>query len=500
MLSKKSWTLGARIGDPSGFGKVYEATADEGETAVAKLVPKEPGADRELLFEELSGVPNVVPIIDTGETKDEWVLVMPRAERSLRGEIDDRGGTVTLDEALPILIDITKALAELANRDEKVVHRDLKPENVLYLNGHWCLADFGIARYAEASTAPDTKKLAMSPPYAPPERWRFQRATPASDIYSLGIMAQEMLTGHLPFTGPGWTEFHEQHVRDKPPALTGVPAPVASLVDECLYKAPEARPTPTNLLARLERANTPSSPAAARLQEVQQQIVSEQSKNMASASAASTEKVRRDGLFAAADQGLVAISAPLREAVLANAGAATPDPRSTADDWALRLGEASLGMDRAKRASMGNFGPWTPKFDVIAFASVGINIPPGRDGYHGRIHSLWYGDIQEEGVYRWFETGFMVAALIPRRLSHFPAPMEPCEEAGKALSNAITEWQVARKFRPIDQGEETAFIERWLDYLAQGGRGHLADAEQPARGVCRRLVAPLASPTRSACP
>lgn len=242
--------------------------------------------------------------------------------------------------------------------------------------------------------------MAMSAPYAAPERWRFERATSAADVYSLGIMAWHMLMGDLPFTGPGWTEFREQHLHEKSPDLTGVPAAIASLVDECLFKPPEARPTPKNLLARLEGANTPSSPAAARLQEAQQKIVAEQSKALASASAVLSEKERRDALFGAADLSLKAVSAPLRQAILDNAPTATPDPRSTADDWALRLGDASLGIDPAKRASMGNFGLWRPAFDVIAFSALGINIPPGRDEYHGRLHSLWYGDIQEQGVYR----------------------------------------------------------------------------------------------------
>lgn len=469
-LAKKTWELGARIGDPSGFGKVYEATADDGEIGVVKLVPKEPGAERELLFEELSGVPNVVPIIETGDTNDSWVLVMPRAERSVRAEIDAHGGKPTLDDALPILIDIATALAAL---DGHLVHRDLKPENVLLLNGHWCLADFGIARYAEASTAPDTRKFAMSAPYAAPERWRFETATSAADVYSLGIMAWEMLMGARPFTGPDGTDFRQQHLHEKAADLTGVPAPVASLIDECLYKSAGARPTPKNLLARLEQANTPSSPAAARLQAAQQAIVAEQSKALASASAASTEKERRAALFEAADKSLKAISAQLRQAILDNAPAATPDPRSTHTDWALRLGEATIGMDVANQASMGNFGSWHPAFDVIAFSGIAVNIPPGSDQFHGRGHSLWYGDIQEKAVYRWFETAFMVSPLIARRLTHVPAGMDPGEESGKAIGVGMNEWQLARPFVPIDQGETTAFIERWLDWFAQAAAGEL---------------------------
>jgi eukaryotic-like serine/threonine-protein kinase len=67
----------------------------------------------------------------------------------------------------------------------------------------------------------------------------------------------------------------------------------------------------------------------------------------------------------------------------------------------------------------------------------------------------------------------MVAALIPKRMSHLPAAMEPGENAGKALANAMTEWQVARPFMPIDQGEETAFIERWLDWFARAAAGSM---------------------------
>ena len=115
---------------------MHEAIADDGTIGVVKLVPKDPGADRELLFEELSGVPNIVPIIDIGELADSWVLVMPRADRSLRGHLDNEGGVLPLDSTVAILIDIARALAYL---DGRVVHRDLKPENVLLLTavGAW---------------------------------------------------------------------------------------------------------------------------------------------------------------------------------------------------------------------------------------------------------------------------------------------------------------------------------------------------------------------------
>ena len=85
------WELGNLIYE-GGFGKVYEASSEGERRYVAKLVPKEPGSERELLFRgDISDVRNVVPIIDQGELADAYVLIMPRAERSLADEIASRG-------------------------------------------------------------------------------------------------------------------------------------------------------------------------------------------------------------------------------------------------------------------------------------------------------------------------------------------------------------------------------------------------------------------------
>ena len=149
------WDLGAPIGS-GGFARVHEAVSPDGEPAAIKLIPKDRGAERELLLPaELEDCPNVIPILATGEFEDSWVLVMPRADLSLRNYMRDK---TVLDhaDAVAVLTDILAALVALEGR---VVHRDLKPENVLRLNGRWCLADFGIARYAEQATAADTREF-----------------------------------------------------------------------------------------------------------------------------------------------------------------------------------------------------------------------------------------------------------------------------------------------------------------------------------------------------
>src|SRR5712692_7912840 len=165
----REWTLGDQIGR-GGFGQVFAASSGDQE-AVVKLVPKDPGADREFLFVDLGKARNVIPIIEHGEHDDFWVLVMPRAEMSLREFLASSSNRMGLAEAVAVLKDVCDALIDL---EPKVVHRDLKPENVLLLEGHWCIADFGISRYAEATTAPDTQKFALTAAYAAPERWRME--------------------------------------------------------------------------------------------------------------------------------------------------------------------------------------------------------------------------------------------------------------------------------------------------------------------------------------
>jgi serine/threonine-protein kinase len=125
----------------------------------------------------------------------------------------------------------------------------------------------------------------------------------------------------------------------------------------------------------------------------------------------------------------------------------------------------------------------------VAFAAVGITIPADRHGYTGRAHSLFYCDAQQEGAYRWYETAFMVTPVMPKRTAMDPIAFAPSENAGKALSRTLAEWQVAWPFTPIDQGEEEAFIERWLDWFGQAASGQLSHPsrmpERPPSGSYR---------------
>jgi serine/threonine protein kinase len=466
---KKEWEIGEQIG-AGGFGAVKLATCGDQE-AVAKFIPKAPGADRELLFVDLGSAGNVVPIIDHGETEDSWVLVMPRAEKSLRQHISDEGSALSADAVRTIMTDIVTTLVDLS---DKVVHRDLKPENVLLLDGRWCLADFGISRYAEATTAPDTHKFAMSPPYAAPERWRSERATGAADVYSVGVMGYEMLSGQRPFLGPTLEDFRDQHLHAAPRALNSTDASLASLVDECLIKASGARPSAANLLVRLERAaDTPRPAGLTRLQEASRAQANRDAELARVASQASSEGERRAGLSEAAVRGLELIVEALVESI-GTAAPASSSERLGDGARSLKLGPAELRVfplrqystasDRSGRAIA---------FDVVASATVGVAMPPDQYGYEGRSHSLWFCDAREKGQYAWFETAFMISPLTARQSSRDPFALEPGPEAAEAIAPVMGAFQVAWPFTRLDAEGLDDFVSRWAGWLADASERRL---------------------------
>ena len=505
-LERQEWLVGKQLGG-GGFGQVFTAKSAAGDSAAVKFVPKAPGAERELLFEDLAGARNIVPIIDRGETEDSWVLVMPRAEKSLRQHLAEAAGPLDANDVVAILSDIATALVDL---DRRVVHRDLKPENVLLLDGRWCLADFGIARYADDTTAPDTRKHAWSPPYAAPEQWRRQRATSATDVYALGGIAYELLARSTPFPGPGVEDFYEQHLHETPPSLPGIPSTLDALIQECLDKGWEARPSPKDLsarLARIARSQAPSGGLAA-LECVHRKVVSRRVDKDREQSAWRSEAERRDDLYRAATRRLSWISDTLRETIAEHAPSVAVEQEP--GGWTIRLNRAELQFTPPTNTPV---SPWgdrrpAPAFDVIAHASLTLTVPGVRTSapfdYKGRSHSLWFCDAKEVRQYQWFETAFMLSTLMdPINLSVYiaveggiqrgyraPFSLAPGQESVLALSAGIDRLQVAWPFTVVNIGESDEFIDRWAGWLADGAQDRLQHPselpERPTQGSWRQ--------------
>ena len=458
-----TWTIGARIRS-GGFGAVHEVSRDDDVAYVAKFVHADPGADRELLFSEQPPSPFIVPVVDKGPWDDLLVLVMPRAEKSLHDELQSVGGRLPVVDAIRVLLDVASGLAAI---DGAVVHRDLKPSNVVYLDERWQIADFGIARYANAATAHDTRKHSMTPPYAAPEQWRGEHASAATDVYAFGVVAFELLSGNRPFRGPSEQVFRDQHLHATPPPLQGVPADVQSLVGECLLKAPGARPSAQNLVARLNRRL--ARPVAIEgLERANRLAVERMTEAERRASTVRSQEARTVALREAARSSLDALSHALLLAIRDHASAAQIKSGTGDIRFHASLLQATLSFGGVRDVSAAEGIP----FDVVTAASIKVQLPRKYD-WDGREHSLWYCDAKEEGRYRWFETAFDMNPITGRRAYVSPFALPPDDNAARALLPGITSFVMSWPFTPVDQGDETAFVARWLTWFGDASLGVL---------------------------
>jgi serine/threonine-protein kinase len=168
---------------------------------------------------------------------------------TLRGVIERRG-PMAIDVALPLLDALARALAVV--HQQSLVHRDLKPTNVLVLDEvepRLKLLDFGMVRLIDdqGQRLTATGTPLGTPGYMAPEQILGSEVGPAVDVYALGVIAFEMLTGKLPFQAPTAVEVQELHLRASPPRVseeTPVPASVDEVIRHCLDKDPRRRPSP----------------------------------------------------------------------------------------------------------------------------------------------------------------------------------------------------------------------------------------------------------------
>ena len=466
------WVLGDLIGR-GGFSRVYEARSPEIEgDYAAKFIPKsEHREERETKF-RMNDIRNVMPIVDRGETADSWVLIMPRAECSLRVFMQEQ---LPVEEAVGVLTDIATALVDL---DNSVFHRDIKPENILRLDGTWHLADFGVSRSAAAETASRTWKDSFTVQYAAPEQLRLERATNRTDVYSLGIVGYEMILGHHPFSesGNAWADMREAHLKSLPPVLDdvdGVTPRLSALLQDCVHKIPESRPTARGILTRLDQstARNDSGSAQSGLAKLQQANLIQVRANSDLSrreSMRQSEEARRKRLQQSAQQEHDRNSQWLLDALESAASAGKVTKRSD-HNWKFVLGQATLTLGPLATVGPVSWGWEPPAFDVVATSEVSVTFARVNQ-YEGRSHSLWYCDAQETDEFRWFETAFMISPMIPRRSTVEPFARVPGEDSAKALWAGIAEYQVAWPFEALSDG---TFVDRWASWFADASTGQL---------------------------
>lgn len=188
--------------------------------------------------------PNVVSIFDIGQDDENYYLVMENVEgRNLKDIIKERG-KLSITESLDIANQICAALV-VAHKNN-IIHCDIKPHNILITSDKQVkVTDFGIARAATSTTMTVTDTIVGSAHYFSPEQARGGEIKARSDIYSLGIVLYEMLTGEVPFKGDSPISVALKHIQEKPkkPSLLNqeIPPEVDELVMKAIAKEPEER-------------------------------------------------------------------------------------------------------------------------------------------------------------------------------------------------------------------------------------------------------------------
>ena len=214
--------------------------------------------------------PNIVNIYDVGVADGDHYIVMEYVPGSTLKDRIRQEGHLSVSESLRVAREIAEALAHA--HANNLVHCDIKPHNILMMaDGHAKVADFGIARAVTESTITYSGNVIGSVHYFSPEQAKGTMITPKSDVYSLGVVLYEMLTGKLPFIGENPVSIAVKHLQEEPVPVRqidpAIPPVVEAIVSKAMSKDPAMRPTSAEFVQdisqaeRMLMAGTPQTPA-----------------------------------------------------------------------------------------------------------------------------------------------------------------------------------------------------------------------------------------------
>lgn len=456
------------LGDPGGFAAVYPGQSAEGTPAAVKIFHsnKRLDAGRELEF-ALSRIgkasSHVIAIYDCGidTTTEQPAIVMARGSYSLAA-YSKAEGALPEATACAIAKQIVDGLLEVSDW----VHRDLKPANVIWCNDRWQIVDFGIARIADASTASATMKGFLSPHYAAPEQWDNGHADHSTDVYALGCILYELLTGRKLFIGDHLASQH----RSKAPEIAAGSPVLQAFLRRMVAKPMAARPSLEQVEKRLRSlsqitgsANRTASALAVVSAEVSAQQSEKEAADVRAKEAARIRVEMREHALGI----LTEIRAALFERIQEEAPAAEIRESGGAKTSTM---EASLGKG-VLRMSVGHMRDVQPQlfpnsgWDVICWDTIRCSTA----GYE-RSASLWFVN-DGSGSWRWLEASYYSWS---RLANDEPFSLPPGADADLAASKIMHSWGFAHPPRPIEDEDQTAFIDRWVSHLAQAAQGRLA--------------------------
>ena len=171
-----------------------------------------------------------------GEDDGKYFIVMEYIEGKTLKNLIKKRGALTLSEVIDIMLQLSSGLA--CAHDSFIIHRDIKPQNVLIKDdGSVKITDFGIAMALNSNELTQTNSVMGSVHYLPPEQANGSGATIKSDIYSLGILMFELLTGKIPFKGENAVEIAIKQMNEKIPSVRAIRPEIPQSVENIVLKA-----------------------------------------------------------------------------------------------------------------------------------------------------------------------------------------------------------------------------------------------------------------------
>ena len=237
-----------------GMANVYRGTDLKTGNQIAVKVLKEEFLDNEELVRRFKNEskaisilshPNIVKVYDVSVTDKLQYIVMEYVDGiTLKEYLKQRGGALTWKETVHFATQVLSALQHAHSKG--IIHRDVKPQNIMLLaDGSIKMMDFGIARFSRAQSQTVSDKAIGSVHYISPEQAKGDETDFTSDLYSVGVMMYEMLSGHLPFDADDVVEVAIKQISDQPRSLRElapwVPVGLVEITERAMAKRPENR-------------------------------------------------------------------------------------------------------------------------------------------------------------------------------------------------------------------------------------------------------------------
>ena len=185
--------------------------------------------------------PNIVEVYDVGEDDGKYFIVMEYVEGKTLKQLIKKRGSLTLPEVIDIMLQLTSAIAHA--HESYIIHRDIKPQNVIILeDGRVKIMDFGIAVALNAGELTQTNSVMGTVYYIPPEQANGGKADVKSDIYSLGRLMYELVTGHVPFRGENPVEVAIKHMSEPLPSICEYDPEMPQSIENIILKAAAKNP------------------------------------------------------------------------------------------------------------------------------------------------------------------------------------------------------------------------------------------------------------------